>query len=192
MKIKIHTPVILAASLLLAGTLACSTFVGGPEYPAASVTSSPEEVTTLQTQIEQAYTAGAESGVISLQITESQITSYLSQKLMEQSAAPFSDPLVLLRDGKMEVYGRLNNDGVFKANMHLTINISLDPATGIPQLAITTADFGPLPAPESITSAISAMVDEAFTGTLGPVATGLRLETIQIADGVMYLTGRIK
>jgi hypothetical protein len=33
---------------------------------------------------------------------------------------------------------------------------------------------------------------EAFTGSFGPVATGLRIETITIADGIMTLTGRIR
>jgi hypothetical protein len=41
-------------------------------------------------------------------------------------------------------------------------------------------------------AAINAVVAEAFTGSFGPVATGFRLESIVIADGVMTMTGRIK
>jgi hypothetical protein len=36
------------------------------------------------------------------------------------------------------------------------------------------------------------MVKEAYTGSLGPVATGLRIESISIANGVMTVTGRIR
>jgi hypothetical protein len=36
------------------------------------------------------------------------------------------------------------------------------------------------------------MVREAYVGSLGPVATGLRIESINIADGVMTVNGRIK
>jgi hypothetical protein len=36
------------------------------------------------------------------------------------------------------------------------------------------------------------MIDEAFTGALGPAASGLRIESINIANGVMTLTGRLK
>jgi len=59
-------------------------------------------------------------------------------------------------------------------------------------MQIVSADFGPVPAPEGINNAVSAIIDEAFTGSFGPVAVGFRLETITIADGIMTLTGRIK
>jgi hypothetical protein len=53
-------------------------------------------------------------------------------------------------------------------------------------------DFGPLPAPDSINGTISKMVDEAFSGAIGPAATGFRLESITIENGTMTLTGRVK
>jgi hypothetical protein len=63
---------------------------------------------------------------------------------------------------------------------------------GLPKIEVISADFGPFPAPQGVNEAISAIVAEAFTGSFGPAATGLRLETITIADGVMTLTGRLK
>jgi hypothetical protein len=36
------------------------------------------------------------------------------------------------------------------------------------------------------------MVQEAYTGTVGPVATGLRVESITIAEGIMIVVGRIR
>jgi hypothetical protein len=39
---------------------------------------------------------------------------------------------------------------------------------------------------------MTAVITEAFTGSLGPVATGFRLESIDIANGLMTVTGRIK
>jgi hypothetical protein len=36
------------------------------------------------------------------------------------------------------------------------------------------------------------MIKEAYTGSLGPVATGLRIESISISGGVMTITGRIR
>ena len=63
---------------------------------------------------------------------------------------------------------------------------------GKPKIEIVSADFGPLPAPEGINAAISAMIQEAYTGAIGPVATGLRIQTISIADGIMTISGRIR
>jgi hypothetical protein len=65
-------------------------------------------------------------------------------------------------------------------------------ANGEPTIEMTSADFGPFPVPEGLRDTISAMVREAYTGTLGPVATGLRIETITIANGVMTITGRVR
>ena len=71
------------------------------------------------------------------------------------------------------------------------VQVGVD-AEGQPLIEIVSADFGPFPAPEGLKNAITAMVKEAYTGSLGPVATGLRIETISIAGGVMTVTGRIR
>lgn len=181
---------LLIASLVLA-SLACSIFAGGPEYPAQTVSVSSEEVLTMREQIEQALIAGAETGFVTLQITESQLTSYLADKMAQQANPPFTDPQIILRNGQMQMYGKITR-GWFTANMLITMNVGVDETTGKPKIEIASADFGPFPAPEGINSAMTAIIDEAFTGTLGPVAVGFRLEAISIADGIMTLTGRIK
>jgi hypothetical protein len=186
---KFYLPILFI--VLLLASLACTIFVGGPDYPAQSVPFSPDEVQTMHSQIEQAFTAGAESGVVTLQITESQLTSYIALKMQDQAKPPFTDPQVLLRNGQMKIYGKVNR-GVFAANISITLNVTVDPATAQPKIEIAEADFGPFPAPEGLNTAISAVVDEAFTGSVGPVATGFRLESITIADGTMTMTGRIK
>ena len=185
---RIALPVLLISLLL--SSLACTIFVGGPEYPANPIPFSPEAVESLRTQIEQAMITGAETGVITLQINESQLTSYLILKLQERTNPPFTEPQVLLRNGQMQILGKFQR-GIFLANLSVTLNVTLDEA-GKPKIEVVSADFGPFPAPEGLNSAISSLIDEAFTGSLGPVATGLRLESIIIADGLMTLTGRIK
>ncbi len=177
--------------LLVLTSLACTIFVGGPDYPTQTVPVSADEVQSMQTQIEQAFLSGAESGIVTLQITESQLTSFMAQKLGEQSSPPFTEPQVFLRNGQMQMYGKVDR-GMFAANILITMNVKIDPTSGMPKIEIASVDFGPFPAPEGLNSAISAVIDEAFTGSLGPVAIGFRLESITIADGIMTLTGRIK
>jgi hypothetical protein len=181
----------IVISTLVLATLACGIFVGGPDYPAQAIPVSPDEVTNMQTQIEQAFLAGAETGVVTIQITESQLTSYLALKIQGQQNPPFTDPQILLRNGQMQMYAKFKS-GVFTGNMLITMNVGIDAATGMPSITIASADFGPIDAPEGINKAISKIIEEAFTGSFGPVATGIRLESISIADGVMTLVGRIK
>ena len=90
----------------------------------------------------------------------------------------------------MDVYGTAQT-GIFRANVRLGLQASVD-AEGQPQFDIQQVDFGPIAAPQALNEALAAFIKEAFTGWLGPVATGFRLETITIGDGVMTLTGRIK
>jgi hypothetical protein len=176
---------------LVISSLACSINVGGPDYPAQAVPSSPNDAQALRDMIQQAMVTGAETGVITLTITENQLTAYMNEKLSQQTNPPFTDPQVLLRNGQMQMYGKITR-GWFTANMLITMDVTIDETTGQPKIQIASADFGPFPAPEGLNSAISAVIDEAFTGSFGPVAVGFRLQTITIADGVMTLTGRIK
>jgi hypothetical protein len=178
-----------ALTALLAATLACSIFVGGPTYPTElpAPTQTPE---SLPDQIEQAVTAGADTGQISLQISEGQLTSFLADKLAQQSNPVLTDPRVYLRSGQMIVYGKVTS-GPFTANVSMILAVSVD-ENGQPKIEVVSTDFGPIPAPQGFNDMIAASFQEAFTGYLGPVATGFRLDTITIGDGVMTVAGRFK
>jgi hypothetical protein len=130
-------------------------------------------------------------------LTEPQITSYLAARLQtdpslqQQDKKPLiTDPQVYLRDGQMQIYGK-TQQGLFTANIGIIVSLGVD-ANGQPQIDVVSADFGPLPAPEGLKDALTAMVREAYTGSLGPVATGLRVESISVANGIMTVTGRIR
>lgn len=174
----------------LAFTLACTIFVGGPEFPEPPIPISAEAVIALQEQAKAAVAAGAASGEVTLQINEVQLTSYLTYKLLEDPSPMFVEPQAYLRDGQMSVYGKARR-GYFIANIRIVLAVGLD-ENGRPQLQLTSADFGPLPLPEGLNKAITAVVEEAYTGALGPVATGFRITSITIADGVMTIVGRIR
>ena len=177
-------------STLLLSTLACSIFVGGPDYPEQPIPVSTEAVQSLQTQIEAAALVGAETGVVTLQINEEQLTSYIAFRMAVQEKPAFTDPQVYLRDGQMQIYGKVER-GILTANVLVILAVGFD-ELGQPKIEITSADFGPFPAPQGLKQSLTALVTEAFIGSLGPVATGFRIESIAIADGLMTVTGRIK
>lgn len=190
MKIK-NTPIYLFITSLMFASMACSIFVGGPAYPDQIIPVSPNESQSMREQLEQALLSGAETGIISLQITESQLTSYMADRMAQQANPPFTDPQILLRNGQMQMYGKITR-GWLTANMLVTMNVGVDEASGQPKIEIASADVGPIPAPEGLNTAMTALIAEAFTGTLGPAAVGFRLESIAIADGIMTLNGRIR
>ena len=184
------------ATLILA-SLACTVFVGGPDYSDLDpIPVSAEAAQSLKDGIKKSFEDGLATGAVTIGITEPQITSYIALRLqsdpnLQQDNKPLiTDPQVYLRDGQMKIYGK-TQQGMFTANIGIIINVGVG-EDGKPKIEIASADFGPFPAPEGINETITAMIEEAYTGSLGPVATGLRIETISIADGAMIITGRIK
>ncbi len=188
MKTKIS--ILMSAAALVLAALACTIHVGGPDIPEETIPVSTESVAGLEEQVKLAKDAAEQSGVLSLQITEAQLTSYLAFKLQEEPEPFLREPQVFLRDGQVQLYGRAYQ-GNFTANVALIMRVGVDEA-GKPTLEIVSADFGPLPVPEGLRETATAALQEAYTGALGPVATGLRLESISIADGIMTLNGRTK
>jgi hypothetical protein len=182
--------ILLFMIALIFASLACTMFVGGPEYTEGAIPISAEAVESLRTQMQAAALAGAQSGTIALQVTEEQMTSYIAFRLASQQNPVLQSPQVYLRDSLMLLYGKVQR-GWFLANVLVAMNVSVD-ELGQPRIEITSVDFGPLPAPEGLRQSLTALITEAYTGSLGPVATGFRLETISIANGLMTVTGRIR
>jgi hypothetical protein len=195
-KKQLALPVFLL--MLVLTSLACTIFVGGPDYSSLPpIPVSAEAAQSIKDEVKRAFEAGAETGVVTINLTETQITSYLAERmqtdpsLQQSDKKPLiTDPQVYLRDEQMQIYGK-TQQGIFTANIGIIVQVGVD-ANGQPLIEITSADFGPFPAPEGLKSALTAMIKEAYTGSIGPVATGLRIESISIANGVMTITGRIK
>lgn len=194
---RVNNKFIFLLLLLFASSLACTVFVGGPDYSDLEpIPVSTEAAQSLKDGIKKSFEDGLLTGAVTITITEPQITSYLALRMqtdpnLQQDSQPlFAEPQVYLRDGQMKIYGK-TRQGMFAANIGILVNVGVD-ELGKPKIEIASADFGPFPAPQGINDAITAMIEEAYTGPFGPVATGLRIETITIADGTMIITGRIR
>jgi uncharacterized protein YpmS len=186
-KNKISIIIIL---VLLIISSACMINVGGPDYPASIIPVSTEALVGMQEQIQTAVAVGGSTGQITLFITETQLTSFLASKFESQENPFITQPQAYLQDGQIQIYGTAIK-GYFKATVSIIMTASIDP-DGKLVLELSSADFGPLPVPASLKEAITALVTEAYTGSLGPVTTGFRLESIVIANGAMMLVGSLR
>ncbi len=175
--------------VLILSALACTINIGGPALPNEKIPVSTEAVEAMQNEIKQAV-LDAVDGEVTIHITEEELTSYLTFKLAGDENALFQEPQVYLRDQQIQIYGQAQA-GKFTATIGIIVTATIGPE-GKPVLEIVSADFGPLPVPDGLKKALTDMITEAYTGSLGPVATGFRLESIDIQNGVMTLTGRIK
>lgn len=181
-------PLIFALAL---STLACAMSLGGPTYPdTPTPASATEDPAAIEKNFQAAATAAASNGELTLKVTESQLTYIVAKKINEDPDPVLTQPQVYLRDGQIQIYGKIVRNNI-EANVRIVITATVND-TGRPTITVVSTDFGPFPAPPNMNEAISQMVEEAFTGSFGPAATGFRLKTISIADGVMTISGRIK
>ena len=174
--------------VLLLVSLACTINIGGPTPPAPPPTVDPAALDSLKASWAAAIAAAAASGgQVTVSITEPQLTALVAAKLADDPDAFFQQPQVLLRDNQMQVFGVAKQSGI-TANVRMVVTVTVD-AEGVPQFHMVSADFGPLPAPEGLLEGLSDMLNEALTGKIVPSATGFRLESITIGDGIMTLQG---
>ena len=176
--------------LLVLSIVACTINVGGPAYPENSIPVSTDAAGEIESVVQTSVAASISSGQITFIISENQITSFLYYKLQSQTDPLFENPQVYLRDGQIQIFGTAHQ-GYFVATISIILSAGVDDQ-GQLMLALTSADFGPLPVPAGIKDAITAIIQEAYTGAIGPVATGFRLEGITIDGGTMTITGKIK
>ena len=175
--------------MLAASTAACRLNLGGPEIPAAPEISDAA-ATQVSTMWRDALGEAVTTGKVTVLLTEAQLTSALSAQVAANEDSLFQSPVVTLRDGVIQVYGVVQQ-GPFEANVRLAVMPIID-AQGRLGFEVTSADFGPLPAPEMIRETVSAMLSEALAGSMGSLATGFRVTSVAVADGALAIVAEMR
>lgn len=171
-------------------TLACTLNVGGPKLPAEPIPTSEAAAQEILDAWASAAGTANSSGEVRLIITESQLTSLVASRLAENPEAALKDPQVYLRQGQIQIYGTVQQ-GPLQGSVLLSISPYVQ-SDGTLGFNLTSADLGPLPAPEAVKESLSALITEAFAGPVGTLATGLRVTTIAIEDGELALVGELR
>lgn len=164
--------------------------LGGPAAPGEPIPTSETAAQDILDAWKSAAGASASTGEIRLIINETQLTSLVAARLAEKEDPVLHDPQIYLRQGQLQVYGTVLQ-GPFQGEVLLSIAPTIGP-DGTLAFEVTSADLGPIPAPEGMKDSLSALVTEAFAGPLGSLATGLRVTTIAIEDGELALIGELR
>jgi hypothetical protein len=134
--------------------------------------------------------AGDDPDQLIVILSEQQLTSFLAARLSAQSDPLLEKPQVYLRAGQIQIFGSAVQE-TWSANLAISIAPSIDPEGRI-DLVIVSVELGPFPAPDALRESLSVLLSEAFTGEVGPFATGIKLTSIAIADGQIALVGEIR
>jgi hypothetical protein len=189
MQFRKHT-LALGSFFLFLAVLACTIDVGGPAYPEQRIPVSTVAAGELLSAVQTSVADAAQSGQLTLVVTEPQLSSYLASQLQTQTQPLFINPQVYLKNGQIQIFGTVTR-GNFEATIEIVVTAGVD-KQGQLMVELTTADFGPLPVPAGLKDTVTAAIQEAYTGAIGPAAIGFRLESISVADGQMTIVGRTK
>ncbi len=185
-----HASWLVLPGLAAALGLACTLDVGGPlpaETPALQTEADAESV---QQAWEAALAGAVATGQITLLFDEAQVTELLRERMASGDAPAVESPVVLLREGTIQVYG-VGHQGPLRANVYLSITPVLTP-DGELGFELTSASFGPFPVPKGIREAISAAMTEMLSGPLGSLATGVRITSVAIDSGQLAIVGELR
>jgi hypothetical protein len=168
--------------------LACSIYLGGPEPPGPEIT--PEGDSS---SIEKAWSDAASlssDGSLTVVFSEAQMTAYLQQRLDSNPSNTFHSAQVYLRNGRIQVYGVLS-----AVNTSASAILILRPEVteqGNINLLLEQAQVGPLDLPSGLLTAISDVLTEVFTGSVGSLATGFQVKELLVGDGYIAIRGVLR
>lgn len=181
----------LALLALSVASLACQFNLGGPEPPATTIEVSDSAASELESEWTSALEgAQASDGRVVLILTQEQLTSYAALTLAEEPDAVLQEPQIFLQEGVIQVHGVAQQDFVRAAVLFEVVPVI--EADGSLSFNISSAQFGPVPMPDSLKSSISSLISEALAGAIGPYATGLRIESVAIHDGEMAISALVR
>lgn len=184
---QLSMKILLINISFLALILACKISTGEPESRDNS-----KPITTVNEESfddiwNSSIETDASTGSIIITITEAQLTSYLAAE-MEASLDPLiHNPQVYLKNEQIEIYGEVQ-EGLITANIKIVLRVYVD-GTGNLQLELISADFGPLPAPQSVLDNLSILINDMFTESLESFTTGFNIESVIITDGLLVISG---
>jgi hypothetical protein len=180
----------LALASMLIASIACQIDVGGPAAPGSPIPVDPSQADVLHSIWQSAVENAVDNGQVIVTIDEAQMTAFLAERIADSDQPLIRNPQVYLRDNQIEIFG-VAERGIFKANILIAVSPEIT-EDGEVSFELPEASIGPVPAPSALKNTISAVLTETLTGSVGTLATGLRISSLAIADGQMTIVGELR
>jgi hypothetical protein len=168
--------------------IACSIYLGGPESPGPEITPEGDKASIDKAWSDAASLSG--DGTITVIFSEAQITAYLQQKLEASPKNNFHSAQVFFRDGRIKIYGMLS-----AVNTSASALLILRPEVtgqGKINFIMEQAQVGPINLPSGLLSAVSDVLTEALSGSVGSLASGFQVKEVLVGDGQIAISGVLR
>jgi hypothetical protein len=189
-----HSKILVAsiALIVVAQACCCCTAMGGPQPPYI-ITPSDEHVRTLEERMESVEIA--HDGSFQISVTEEEMTSLLVQ-LMEQEEmgesrqSPISDPQILIRNGRVELYATVQivEGFALPGLVAFTVDVTDRKAT----VTVEEVAVGPLPMPEAVEDVLTDAINEVFAESTQTETEGNAIITdVKVGDREITFYGQM-
>ena len=133
-----------------------------------------------------AYEQVQETGSVTVQVTEAQISQFLQIELLNQDELPFSNPQIFFRDGKIEFLADVEQSGI-TATMKVILTVAVD-ESGQPHFKVESAQLGLLPLPQDVMVVVKDTVNQMLGSQILANTEGIGIKDISIGTGYMEIT----
>jgi uncharacterized protein YpmS len=131
-----------------------------------------------------------ETGDITINLTEAQLNSLVTQSLQSEPQQEITDVVVYIRSGKIQVKGNVQQNNM---SLPLTINLTVaaDGQGGI-QYQIISANMGPFPLSQDMLDQISSQLSPVLDKQIQQAANEMYIDNIITGDGFITITGHTR
>jgi len=154
--------VVLALVILVLAVTGCSKIQ--VDLPDREVPVSEEAAQSLQQKISQ---LDWQSGTATLTVTESEVTSYINLKLLDEEV-PIKEPTVWFEDGKVYIAGKLDKNALPVGGQAALI-VDLSVQDGKLHIQVEKAVVGGVPVPSGVLDKLTDTLNEHLSAKFGPI-----------------------
>ena len=181
----------LALVLLPLLLLACGRGKKTPS-PEPKIPVSQEAADRLEQKLKESINREGD-GSFDLEITGSELTSYLVFKMDEQANGsddlPLKDLQVQFSGGQMIFSGKLIS--VLPFDLDVRVAASAQVEDGQIDISVTEARAGAIPLPKGLLKNISRIINESIAEAPEQMEKAIEITGVDIGEGVMQISGRI-
>lgn len=162
-----------------------------PKPPTPNFTPSAAEAQTFENKIEQASSNAVSSGVFNLNVTASEVSSWLNLRApsIANSSLPLQNMQVVFRNGDASVYGEMQTDVATVGTM-IDFDLTVTPE-GKLDVNIAHIDAGGVSVPDSVRRELNTQIRSVIESELQKVGNtpDYQITTLQITDGNLTIQG---
>jgi len=178
-------------SLLLLAALACSvpSSVAAPtEIPTPTrVPPSTQDAVQLEQEVATASANLAASGELKVTLTEQQLTGFVLDGLAKQPDIPLTEPQILLQNDEIQLSGITM---LGKLTVPALLILKPYAENGLLKVSVISAKYGKIPIPEKSLAQITSMINNNLNEYFVFNGKQISIETIQVSNGSMTITGK--